>query len=60
MNRSPKYLTKLIELKESLGLKGGVFDVDVFHDEGCALLRETGACDCDPDVQIRDTHRAKN
>ena len=27
--------------------------VDVYHDDWCALLAGTGACNCDPDVCLR-------
>jgi hypothetical protein len=46
------YTTKVREVSERMVAAGHLlFDVDVRHDEGCAVFREN-PCNCDPDVVV--------
>lgn len=55
--RPPKYMAKVMELAATLGLDPGVLEIEVLHDEWCAIMRGGRHCDCEPDVRVRDTHR---
>jgi hypothetical protein len=46
--RSPNYLALLLRMLEREPLKSGVTHVTVYHDTWCALLKGTGACNCEP------------
>jgi hypothetical protein len=45
------YTLKVQALAEKMGV--GVNDIDVAHDDWCALLKTGLPCNCDPDVRIR-------
>lgn len=32
------------------GRKGGLWDVNIKHDDDCPLINETGLCNCNPDI----------
>lgn len=44
------YTAKVQALAEKLGV--GVNDIDVAHDDWCALLKSGLPCNCDPDVRL--------
>ena len=47
------YLTKIVQMQDAGALpRVGVAQLAVFHDDWCALLATTGACDCDPEVRL--------
>lgn len=45
------WLDELRALAPELG--AGLFDVEVLHDDWCALLTGRGPCDCSPDIVVR-------
>lgn len=48
------WLKKVIEAYERGELpKGGVYHLEVAHDDGCSLLAGTGPCDCEPELTPR-------
>lgn len=52
---APAYLARLLELWRSGRIApGAVTHIDILHDAGCALLKGLTACDCEPDVRLRD------
>jgi hypothetical protein len=52
------HVPKLIEAMSGYpGHPATVNHIDVFHDDWCALLNGTGACNCDPDVQVMGVAR---
>ncbi len=53
IRRPPAYLAKIAAAHDrarSMGVKPGVFIVDIHHDDGCPLLEGAGPCNCDADV----------
>lgn len=52
MSGRPNYLKALLRhLEDNPPEPGAVEHVEVRHDSGCARLRGTGSCDCDPEVE---------
>lgn len=49
-----KKLTALAAAGKLTAAPGTVLDVEVLHDDGCALLAYNGFCDCDPDIRVRE------
>ena len=49
MTPTPHYLAKMLDACRDIR-PGTVQHVHVAHDDWCAQLRGTGACNCDPDV----------
>jgi hypothetical protein len=45
------YTAKVQALAEKMGV--GVNDIDIAHDDWCALLKSGLPCNCDPDVRLR-------
>jgi hypothetical protein len=45
------YTAKAQALAEEMGV--GINDIDVAHDDWCALLKSGLPCNCDPDVRLR-------
>lgn len=45
------YTLKVQALADKMGV--GVNEIDVAHDEWCALLKEGLPCNCDPEVRVR-------
>lgn len=54
---APAYLEKilLIARQHKILREPGVHHIQVAHDDWCALLRGTGDCNCNPDVQYIST-----
>jgi len=47
------WLKKLIEAYERGEiLKGGIYYIEVAHDNDCPLLTGTGLCDCEAEVAV--------
>jgi hypothetical protein len=48
-----RYLGKVMELhqKQKAVQQAGLHHIRVSHDDWCALLRGTGECNCNPDVE---------
>jgi hypothetical protein len=45
------YLEQMLREAKTLDLsKGGVFQMNIAHDEWCALLAGKGECNCNPTV----------
>ena len=47
------YTAKVQAFASKMGV--GVHEIDVTHDDWCALLRRGMPCNCDPDVSLRRT-----
>ncbi|HEY1815001.1 MAG TPA: hypothetical protein VGG74_21785 [Kofleriaceae bacterium] len=45
------YTLKVQALADKMGV--GINDIDVAHDDWCALLKSGQPCNCDPDVRVR-------
>jgi hypothetical protein len=52
--RVPSYIRK-IQYLWKLGVvpRNGVTQLDVLHDDWCALLAQQGPCNCQPEVKLR-------
>ena len=51
--RKHNYFKKVLELLEKVEVvPGRIAEVDVYHDDGCALYRGE-YCDCEPEVRLR-------
>lgn len=48
------HLAALLAATRERPLTPGVYHVLVQHDSWCALLADHGACDCQPDIEIRE------
>ena len=51
-----RYLVKILDNAEKIAAHvqpGRVAVLDVYHNDGCALLAGAGPCDCNPTMQIR-------
>jgi hypothetical protein len=54
MNETPNWWGPLIQASKANGvpLTKAASVAEIFHDDGCARLKGTGVCDCDPDVKL--------
>ncbi len=47
-SKAPRYLALVLEHARACELGPGVHQVEVRHEDGCALITGKGPCDCTP------------
>jgi len=53
MTETPNYLKKILDLQaKGHFIKPGYSNIQIRHDDWCALLKHKGVCNCDPDVEV--------
>lgn len=52
------WLRRILENQTLLRVGGpGLIELNIAHDDWCALLHGKGDCNCEPDVSVRKDHR---
>jgi len=51
--RTSQHLIDLIDAYQARPFPPGVYDVTVRHDPWCALLKNRGPCNCNPDIEMK-------
>jgi len=49
-----QYMADLLDALHQKPLSPRVYDVEVRHDDWCSLLAESGPCNCNPDIKIKE------
>ncbi|MCU0290416.1 MAG: hypothetical protein MUF10_00280 [Thermoanaerobaculaceae bacterium] len=52
------HVAVLALLHAGLLVPGETYDIEVLHDDDCSLLVRRGTCDCEPEIRVREVHRA--